>query len=382
MIEQTAPGFKFKLLHGEHCTPRRGELHTPHGIIETPCFWPVGTVGSVKLILPDDLNSTGAQGMLSNTYHLLLRPGDEALTQLGGLHRWGGWKKPILTDSGGFQVMSLATHRKLSEECVLFQSHIDGSKHILSPERSIAIQRAIGADIIFMLDVCPAFEASEKELREAHERTLLWAIRNRRAFAEFPSRYGHDQTLWAVVQGATDLALRREAAATLAEGNDFGYAIGGLAVGEPKELMYPAIAAVTETLPIAAPKHLLGVGTPDDLLSGIALGVDSFDCVLPTRNARHGIAFTSRGIIRIKNERYKLDQEPLDPDCKCACCRQISRSFLRHLYFASEATAARWLTYHNLSYYNQLLTEARDAIAASRFPEFAATKRVGWTENI
>ncbi len=276
--------------------------------------------------------------------------------------------------------MSLAHRRQLSENGVVFQSHIDGSAHELTPESSIATQRAIGADIIFMLDVCPPFGAPETEMREAHNRTLRWAQRNRQAFSEYPALYGHEQTLWAVVQGGVDLQLRREAASTLGEGNDFGYAIGGLAVGEPKELMYPAIAAVTETLPVAAPKHLLGVGTPDDLLDAIALGIDSFDCVLPTRNARHGFAFTSRGIVRIKNERYKIDQMPLDPDCTCPACTQISRSFLRHLYFASEHTAARWLTYHNLSYYHDLLARARDAISENRFDGFVASVRANWLE--
>ncbi|MDK9699614.1 MAG: tRNA guanosine(34) transglycosylase Tgt [bacterium] len=382
--ENNSQPFRFELLTGEKVSSRRGRLYTPHGIIETPTFWPVGTIGAVKLLTPWQLLATNAQGMLSNTYHLMLRPGTKALIELGGLHRWGCWQKPLLTDSGGFQVMSHAPRRKLSEDGVTFQSHLNGDTFHLTPEESIGIQRAIGADIIFMLDVCPPFGAPEIEMREAHERTLRWASRNRQAFRDLPPLYGNEQTLWPVVQGGTDLTLRKESAEALSEGNDFGYAVGGLAVGEPKELMWPATAAVTETLPVHAPKHLLGVGTPEDLLDAIVLGIDSFDCVLPTRNARHGIAFTSHGIVRIKNEKYKLDELPLDPTCKCDVCNGetggISRSLLRHLYFAAEPNAQALLTYHNVTYYHRLLSDARSAIEQNRYPSFVAETKARWRE--
>lgn len=360
---------------------RLGNLFTEHGNIETPCFWPVGTVGSVKTLKPSDLAQTKAQGMLSNTYHLMVGPGMEPIQRNGGLHRWSGWKQPILTDSGGYQVMSLSQRRVLSEEFVLFQSHINGAKFHLSPEDSVRLQRIIGSDICFMLDVCPSFGEPIEKVRESMELTKRWASRNLDAFNAMEPLYGYSQTLWPVIQGGVDLQLRKQSSEEMLKFGSLGYAIGGLAVGEPKPLMWEAVQAVIEVLPVESPKHLLGVGTPDDLLTAIGLGIDSFDCVLPSRNARHGVAFTSEGLVRIKNELHKHSDEKLDKNCTCECCKTISRSFLRHLYFASEPTAAHWLTIHNVYYYSNLLEDARRAIRNQSYDLFCKQVRELWNSE-
>ncbi|MCX7834731.1 MAG: tRNA guanosine(34) transglycosylase Tgt [bacterium] len=371
----------FEFIVKNQIGPRVGKIRTAHGTIQTPCFWPVGTVGAVKLLKPSDLIQTKAQGMLANTYHLMVGVGEEIVQQNRGLHNWSGWKKPLLTDSGGYQVMSLAQQRTLSEEGVVFRSHRNGEKFMLRPEDSIRIQRSIGADLCFMLDVCPSFGEPLETVKDAMERTSRWAKRNYQAFQSIEPKYGFEQSLWPVIQGGTDVQLRKQSTQELFQWTTLGFAIGGLAVGEPKELMWEAVVAVNETLPMEVPKHLLGVGTPDDLLTAIGLGVDSFDCVLPTRNARHGVAFTSHGIVRVKNERYKEDHEPLDPNCNCECCRTISKSFLRHLYFASEPTAAHWLTIHNVYYYSNLLEQCRFHIQSGTFVKFCETTREQWNQQ-
>lgn len=370
----------FQLVVQNRIGARYGKLTTFHGILETPCFWPVGTVGTVKLLKPSDLVHTKSQGMLVNTYHVLVGPGEEILHQTGGFHRWSGWNKPILTDSGGYQVMSLAQKRTLSEEGVIFQSHINGAKFQLRPEDSVRIQRSIGSDICFMLDVCPAYGEPYDAVKTAMEMTSRWAKRNFEAFRSIEPLYGYEQTLWPVIQGGVDIPLRKESTETLLGYSTLGFAIGGLAVGEPKEFMWEVVRTVNEILPIEAPKHLLGVGTPDDLLTAIDLGVDSFDCVLPTRNARHGVAFTSQGVVRIKNEKYKYDHSPLDHQCECECCKTISKSFLRHLYFASEPTAAHWLTIHNVFYYSTLLEKARYHIQNGSYEKFCEQTRIEWNQ--
>ena len=352
---------------------RTGALHTSRGVIRTPGFMPVGTVGTVKGLLPEQVKATGADIILGNTYHLMLRPGEERLKRLGGLHGFMRWDGPILTDSGGFQVMSLSALRTMSEEGVVFKSHIDGSMHKLTPERAMALQAdAIGADIVMQLDECPALPAPREVVANAMALSLRWAARCKAAFGERET-----QNLFAIVQGGTDHALRAESAqALVAQGFD-GYAIGGLAVGEGHEEMLAAIEATIPHLPANRPRYLMGVGKPIDLVEAVARGVDMFDCVLPTRSGRHGQAWTDAGPINLKNARFAEDLAPLDETLDCPASRDFSKAYLHHLVKAEELLAQVLLSWHNLAYYQDLMARMRTAIAEGRMAAFAAAFRAG-----
>jgi queuine tRNA-ribosyltransferase len=346
---------------------RRGRLLTARGPIDTPAFMPVGTAGTVKSLTPEDLKEVGAQIVLANTFHLLLRPGHELVRELGGLHRFMGWEGPILTDSGGFQVFSLARLRKISEEGVEFRSPIDGSLRFLSPELSVEVQQALGADIIHPLDECLAFPATHAETERSLELTLRWA---RRAWAAHGNGGRPGQAFFGIVQGGSYADLRRRAVEeTVAMGCD-GFAIGGMAVGEPKAAMYDLTAAAAAQLPADRPRYLMGVGKPEDLVEGVARGVDLFDCVLPTRNARNGQCFTAQGPVVIKQARYARDGGPLDEHCHCYTCRRFSRAYLRHLFVSAELLAYRLLTLHNLRFFLDLMADLRTAIAGGSFASF------------
>ncbi len=348
---------------------RRGRLLTARGPIDTPAFMPVGTRGSVKSLTPDDLREVGAQIVLANTFHLLLRPGHELVRELGGLHRFMGWDGPILTDSGGFQVFSLARLRKITDDGVEFQSPIDGSKHFLSPELSVEVQQALGADIIHPLDECLAYPATHAETERSLELTLRWA---RRAWATHSRGGLPGQAFFGIVQGGSYSDLRRRAVdETVAMGCD-GYAIGGMAVGESKAAMYDLTATAAMRLPTERPRYLMGVGKPADLVECVARGVDLFDCVLPTRNARNGQCFTADGPVVIKQARYTREDRPLDEECGCYTCRRFSRAYLRHLFMSAELLAYRLLTLHNLRFFLDLMATMRTAIAAGAFASFRA----------
>jgi queuine tRNA-ribosyltransferase len=348
---------------------RRGRLDTPHGVVETPVFMPVGTLATVKSLTPDDLRAAGAQIVLGNTYHLFLRPGHELIRELGGLHRFMGWEGAILTDSGGYQVFSLARLRKITEEGVEFRSPIDGAMHALTPELVIDIQHALGADIIHPLDECLAYPATRAATEASLELTLRWAARARAAHARGGPR---GQALFGIVQGGSYADLRARAVAeTVALGFD-GYAIGGMAVGEPKAAMYDLTARVAAALPADRPRYLMGVGKPPDLVEAVARGVDMFDCVLPTRNARNGQCFTPDGPVVIKHARYARDPAPLQEDCGCYGCRTFSRAYLRHLFMTAELLAYRLLSLHNVHFFVGLLAQMREAIAARAFEAFKA----------
>jgi queuine tRNA-ribosyltransferase len=344
--------------------PRLGEISTPRGRIDTPVFMPVGTYATVKTLTPEDLRETGAAIILSNTYHLYLRPGVETIAAIGGLHRFMHWDGPILTDSGGYQIFSLAPFRTMSEEGVTFRSHLDGSSHFLTPEAVVGLQEGLGVDIMICLDECPGYPSPEAEVRASADLTLRWAARCQAA------RTRPEAALFPVVQGGMLPELRREQAQAMAALGFDGYAIGGLSVGEPKELMLSMLEATTPVLPEDRPRYLMGVGTPEDLVEGVALGIDMFDCVLPTRNARNGMAFTTTGKVVIKNAVHCNDSGPLDAACGCYACRHYSRAYLRHLYVAREILAYRLLTLHNLYYYLQLMLTMRQAIAEGRFAAF------------
>ena len=358
-------GFSFHLKKSQGPSgPRLGEIATSRGVIETPVFMPVGTYATVKTLTPEDLQELGAGIILSNIYHLYLRPGIETIAALGGLHRFMHWDRPILTDSGGYQIFSLAPFRRITDEGVTFRSHLDGSSHFLTPERVVGLQEALGVDIMICLDECPGYPAPEVEVRGAADLTLKWARRSQAA------RTRPEAALFPVVQGGMLPELRREQAQALGELGFDGYAIGGLSVGEPKELMEAMVEAVIPALPENKPRYLMGVGTPEDLVEAVARGVDMFDCVLPTRNARNGMAFTSTGKVVIKNSGHGTDPGPLDAACGCYTCRHYSRAYLRHLYVAREILAYRLLTLHNLYYYLNLMVSMRQAIATDRFAAF------------
>ncbi|MBI4637527.1 MAG: tRNA guanosine(34) transglycosylase Tgt [Candidatus Rokubacteria bacterium] len=345
---------------------RRGRLTTAHGAVDTPAFMPVGTRATVRSLTPDDLHEAGAQIVLANTYHLLVRPGHELIRDLGGLHRFMGWDGAILTDSGGFQVWSLSKLRKITAEGVEFRSPVDGSTHFLSPELAIEVQQALGADIIHPLDECLAYPATREATERSLELTLSWARRCRRAHA----RGATAQALFGIVQGGTYPDLRARAArATVALGFD-GYAIGGMAVGEPKEALHDLTELVAGLLPEEKPRYLMGVGKPDDLVEAVARGVDMFDCVLPTRNARNGQCFTGDGALTIKQARYARDPAPIDAECACYACRRFSRAYLRHLFMADELLAYRLLSLHNVTFFVRVMREMREAIARSAFSAF------------
>jgi len=343
---------------------RRGRLTTPHGTVETPAFMPVGTQGAVRGMLPRELKEMGVQILLGNTLHLYLRPGVDLIQRAGGLHRFMNWEGAILTDSGGFQVFSLAHLRRLSDDGVLFRSPIDGSEHFLSPERVVEIQEALGSDIAMPLDVCLGYPADEDQAREELRRTLVWAERSRRHH-----RAGK-QALFAIVQGGFSPSLRREAAVAVASMDFPGYGIGGLSVGEPHELTYALTEVVTEVLPPHRPRYLMGVGSPPGIVEAVARGVDLFDCVLPTRVARTGVAFTRRGRINLRNAAYREDFSPLDPSCTCEVCRTYTRAYLRHLFKVEDMLGPRLTTYHNLSFLSRLTEEIRGAIAEDSFEEW------------
>jgi queuine tRNA-ribosyltransferase len=358
------PGFSFRVT-GREGSARTGVLETPHGSVATPAFLPVATYGAVRGLAPAELAACGAQMLLANAYHLHERPGEDAVAKLGGLHGFTGWRGPWLTDSGGFQVTSLADLLEIDEEGVAFRSPLDGMRRHLSPERAVAIQEALGADVAMVLDECvplpDAEAAGGARARAAADRTLRWAERSLRA------RTRPDQALFGIVQGGRFEALRRTSArATAGLGFD-GYAHGGLGLGEPREERAALVAAVHEELPPAAPRYLMGLGRPLDLLDAVALGVDLFDCVLPTRNGRHGLLFTRSGLLRIRNARFRDDPSPPDAGCDCAACREHSRAYLRHLLRANETLGARLASIHNLRFTLRLLEQAREAIAAGRF---------------
>jgi queuine tRNA-ribosyltransferase len=356
---------------------RLGELRTPHGVVQTPAFMPVGTQGSVKAMRHRDLEEAGAQIILGNTYHLYLRPGDQLIARRGGLHRFIGWPHPILTDSGGYQVFSLAGRRKIDEQGAEFRSHLDGSVHRLSPESAVDIQARLGSDIAMVLDECLAYPASRDETAHSMERSVRWAARCRAHFLEVRDGAGGDvgatnrgQAQFGIVQGGVFQDFRDQSAeATTAIGFE-GYAIGGLSVGEPIDLMYAVVSDTARVLPVDQPRYLMGAGTPQDLVECVARGIDMFDCVLPTRNARNGQLFTSEGRINIKNARYAEDDGAVDPTCGCYTCRTHSRAYLRHLYLAGEMTAGTLNTLHNLTFYLDTMQRIREAISLRTFDKF------------
>ncbi len=354
---------------------RRGEIVTPHGKVQTPAFMPVGTQGTVKGVTPESLRATGAEIVLGNTYHLMLRPGAERIAALGGLHAFMRWPGPILTDSGGFQVMSLSELRKLSEDGVVFRSHLDGAMVELSVERAIEIQALLGADIAMQLDECLRLPASADEIKRAMQLSLRWAERSKRAF-ETRAKEGY--ALFGIVQGGDDMGLRATSARELA-GMDFhGYAIGGLAVGEPQEVMLRIVEETAPMLPAERPRYLMGVGTPHDMLEAVKRGIDMFDCVLPTRNGRHGMAFTRFGALNLANARHAADPRPLDEQSPHPATRSYSRAYLHHLVKANEMLGAILLSTVNLAYYQQLMTGMRAAIEAGRFQEFRERTMALW----
>ncbi|XDA96478.1 tRNA guanosine(34) transglycosylase Tgt [Sulfitobacter sp. LCG007] len=344
---------------------RTGTISTPRGDIRTPAFMPVGTAATVKAMLPESVAATGADILLGNTYHLMLRPTAERIDRLGGLHRFMNWDRPILTDSGGFQVMSLADLRKLTERGVTFRSHIDGSKHEITPERSMEIQRLLGSDIVMCFDECPALPADRDRIAESMRLSMRWAQRSRDAFGDRP---GH--ALFGIQQGGLERDLREESAEALKAIGFDGYAVGGLAVGEGQEAMFACLDHAPDMLPEDKPRYLMGVGKPDDIVGAVKRGIDMMDCVLPSRSGRTGQAFTRRGVVNIKNARHQDDPRPLDADCECPACRGYSRAYLHHVFRSQEIIASMLLTWHNLRYYQDLMSEMRAAIAAGRFAQF------------
>jgi queuine tRNA-ribosyltransferase len=345
---------------------RRGQLQLAHGTIQTPVFMPVGTYGTVKAMAPAELTETGFEMLLSNTFHLWLRPGLEVIEKFGGLHRFMGWDKPILTDSGGFQVFSLGKLRKITEEGVKFASPLNGDKLFLTPEISMQIQRTLNSDIVMIFDECTPYPATEREAADSMRMSLRWAARSKAAHA------GNPNALYGIVQGGMFESLRDESTRELIAMDFDGYAIGGLSVGEPKEDMKRILAHTAPQLPADKPRYLMGVGTPSDLVAAVAQGIDQFDCVLPTRNARHGILFTRRGEIRIRNARWKTDTAPIDDECTCHACTHFSRAYVHHLIRANEILGARLATIHNLHYYHRLMAGMRAVIEARRFADFTA----------
>jgi queuine tRNA-ribosyltransferase len=367
--------FRFDLLHADAASAaRRGVFHTPRGAVETPAFMPVGTQGTVKGLTADQVRATGAQMVLANTYHLALRPGEEAVRALGGLHRMMDWHGPILTDSGGFQLFSLAKMTRVSEEGAVFQSHIDGRRFELSPERAIEIQEVLGSDVAMVLDHVTPLPAEADVVRDACQRTIRWARRCRDA-GTLPA-----QAQFAIVQGGLDPALRVHCAEQLAKLDFPGYAIGGLSVGEQVVDMYRMLDVTCPALPADKPRYLMGVGRPEDLLEAVRRGVDLFDCVMPTRNGRNALAFTDHGPVRLRNLKHQCDDRPLEADCPCVACRH-SRGYLRHLFMAGEMLGPILLTAHNLTYYQRLLAGARDAISHDRFSEYALRRLRGWKSD-
>jgi len=365
-------GFAFELHHVDvGSSGRRSTFGTPHGAVQLPAFMPVGTQATVKGLEIEQLRATGAEMILSNTYHLALRPGERIVEELGGLHGFMGWNGPILTDSGGFQLFSLAAIVKVSEEGAEFRSHLDGDLVRLTPERAVAIQESLGADVAMVLDHVVALPGELEEVRDAMERTVRWAARSQAAHRRA------DQAQFAIVQGGLDPRLRLECTERLRAMDFAGYAVGGLSVGETPDEMYRVLDETVAALPADRPRYLMGVGRPQDLLSAIGRGIDLFDCVLPTRNGRNAMAYTDQGTVRLRNRRYAVDPRPLEEGCPCPACRR-SRGYLRHLFMVNEMLGPILLTAHNLTYYQRLLAGAREAIAVDRFTDFAAEKMRGW----
>ena len=371
----TAPAFGFELLARDGAA-RRGRVTTAHGSVETPAFMPVGTAGTVKGLTPEQVAATGAEIVLGNTYHLMLRPGAERVAGLGGLHRFMNWPGPILTDSGGFQVMSLAELRRITEEGVTFKSHIDGTRHELTPERAVEIQRLLDADITMVLDECTPFPVEREVAARSMALSMRWAERCKRAFAARPG-YG----LFGIVQGSVFEDLRRGSAAALTGIGFDGYAVGGLAVGEGQATTLRVLDATVPALPEDRPRYLMGVGKPDDIVAAVARGIDMFDCVLPTRSGRTGQAFTRRATLNLRNARHQDDPRPLDPDCPCPTCRDYSRAYLHHLFRAGEMLGPILLTIHNLSRYQALMADLRRAIEAGTLGDFTAAFERGQAEG-
>lgn len=367
--------FTFKV-HATDGAARQGEITMPRGTVRTPAFMPVGTAGTVKAMYMDQVRDLGADIILGNTYHLMLRPGAERIAKLGGLHEFGGWKGPILTDSGGFQVMSLSKLRKITEEGVTFRSHIDGRAYEMSPERSIEIQGLLDSDIQMQLDECVALPTSYSVMEKAMELSLRWAERCKTAFGDQPGK-----AMFGIVQGGDNPLLREKSALALKAMDLKGYSIGGLAVGEPQEVMLDMLSVVCPILPEEKPRYLMGVGTPDDILKSVGRGVDMFDCVMPTRAGRHGLAFTRFGKINIRNARHADDHRPLDPESTCPAARDYSRAYLHHLVKSGEALGAMLLTWNNLHYYQQLMQGIRAAIAEKRFAEFSIETTQTWEKG-
>jgi len=366
--------FSFRLIAADGAA-RAGEMTTAHGVVRTPAFTPVGTQGAVKGVHHDDLRAAGTELLLANTYHLMLRPGAERVAALGGLHTFMRWPYPILTDSGGFQVMSLAPLREVTEQGVTFRSHLDGATVELTPERAIEVQILLGSDIAMQLDECVRLPADHREIERAMKLSLRWAERCKRAF----EGAAEGRALFGIVQGGDDQKLRQESARALAGLGFDGYAIGGLAVGESQDVMLEMVEQTAPALPAERPRYLMGVGTPADILQAIARGIDMFDCVLPTRNGRHGLAFTRFGPINIKNARHADDPRPLDPESRCPAARDFSRAYLHHLFRSGEALGGTLLSISNLFYYQDLVAGARAAILAGRFAEYAAQTNEQWT---
>ena len=352
---------------------RAGVLHTAHGTVPTPVFMPVGTAGTVKAMTADAVRATGARMVLGNTYHLMLRPGAERIARLGGLHRFMDWHGPILTDSGGFQVMSLSGLRKMDADGVTFQSHVDGSRHRLTPERSVEIQHLLGADVTMCFDECTPFPATHEQAATSMRLSMRWAARSREAFVP---RAGHG--LFGIVQGSVFPDLRAESVAALTDIGFEGYAVGGLAVGEGQEAMFTTLECTTPLLPADKPRYLMGVGTPSDLIGAVRRGIDMFDCVMPTRSGRTGRAYTRGGVINIRNARHAEDNRPLDPHCACPACRCHSRAYLHHLFKANEMLGPMLLTWHNIQYYQDLMAELRAGILAGDLAGTAARIEAGW----
>jgi queuine tRNA-ribosyltransferase len=367
--------FSFRLLAADG-KARRGEITMPRGKIRTPAFMPVGTGGTVKTMYMDQVRALGSDIILGNTYHLMLRPGAERVARLGGLHEFARWPYPILTDSGGFQVMSLAQLRKISEKGVAFRSHIDGSLHEMSPERSIEIQSLLDSDIQMQLDECTALPAKAKDIERAMELSLRWAERCKAAFGQQPGK-----AMFGIVQGGDNAEFRLRSASALAAMDLKGYAVGGLAVGEPQEVMLEMLDVTCPQLPADKPRYLMGVGTPDDIVKSVARGIDMFDCVMPTRAGRHGLAYTRRGKVNLRNARHADDPRPLDEESECPAARDYSRAYLHHLVKSGEALGAMLLTWNNLSYYQRLMQDIRAAIEAGIFTDRAAEIAEGWARG-
>lgn len=363
---------KFSVINKDkNSKARAGFFETDHGVVETPAFMPVGTQGTVKAVNQDYLEKDiNAQIILSNTYHLYLRPGTEVLEKAGGLHKFMNWQKPILTDSGGYQVYSLSSLRKLKEDGVEFRSHLDGSTHFFSPEKVIKIQRSIGSDIMMVLDECTPYPCDYEYAKKSTELTSKWAILNKEAFENTKPLYDHNQFLFGIIQGSVYKDLRESSAKDLLQNNFDGYAIGGLAVGEPTEMMYDITNFTTDFMPEDKPRYLMGVGRPENILESIDRGIDMFDCVMPTRNARHGVLFTNSGVLTLTNAKFKDDFEKVDENCNCYTCQNYSRAYLRHLFNSGELLALQLASIHNLHFYISMMSEARKRILEGSFKEW------------